>query len=125
MLQNLEIHIVSLTIPYPANYGGVIDIFYKIKALHKLGVEINLHCFQYDREKSDELNKYCKTVRYYQRPKKLKYYFSALPFIVNTRSNKTLLETLQSDQLPVLLEGLHTTYFLNKLAINGRNVIGY
>ena len=28
-----EIHIITFDIPYPANYGGVIDVFYKIKAL--------------------------------------------------------------------------------------------
>ena len=61
MTQNKEIHIVAFTIPYPANYGGVIDVFYKIKALYKLGVKINLHCFKYDRTDSIELNKYCKT----------------------------------------------------------------
>lgn len=123
MISDLEIHIVSFTIPYPANYGGVIDVFYKIKALHKLGVKINLHCFQYDRNRSNELDKYCKTVHYYNRPKRLKYFFSGLPFIVHTRSNKSLLEVLQADNLPVLFEGLHTTCFLKKLAADERKIV--
>lgn len=123
MTKNIEIHIVSFTIPYPSNYGGVIDVFYKIKTLYELGVKINLHCFQYDRQQSDELNKYCKTVNYYPRPKKLKYFFSKSPFIVFTRSDKNLLKVLQADQLPILFEGLHTTSFLKQLANNKRIII--
>jgi hypothetical protein len=123
MKPDLEIHIVSFTIPYPPNYGGVIDVFYKIKALHKLGVKINLHCFQYDREKSEGLNHYCKSVHYYKRPKNLKYFFSSLPFIVRTRSSRSLMEMLQSDNHPILFEGLHTTSFLKRLATDGRKIV--
>lgn len=123
MIADLEIHIVSFTIPYPPTYGGVIDVFYKIKALHKLGVKINLHCFQYDRKRSGELNNYCKSVHYYKRPKKLWYFISSLPFIVRTRSSRSLLEMLQSDNHPILFEGLHTTYFLKKLAVDGRKIV--
>lgn len=123
MSQNLEIHIISFTVPYPANYGGVIDVFYKIKALYESGVKINLHCFKYDRQESAELNKYCKSVNYYNRPKKLIYFFSKTPFIVITRSNKKLLKVLQADQLPIIFEGLHTTCFLNKLSNKNRNIV--
>lgn len=123
MIRNLEFHIISFTIPYPANYGGVIDVFYKIKELHKLGVIINLHCFQYDRQKTDELYKYCKTVRYYHRSKKPKHFFSLLPFIVQTRTHRKLLQTLLADELPILFEGLHTTSFLKKLAVSGRKMV--
>jgi hypothetical protein len=51
-----HLHIVCLDIPYPADYGGVVDLFYKIKSLHQLGVKIHLHCFTKDREPQDELN---------------------------------------------------------------------
>ena len=42
-----HLHIVSFDIPYPPNYGGVIDVYYKLKALHRKGVKIILHCFEY------------------------------------------------------------------------------
>jgi len=42
-----KLHIVSFDVPYPANYGGVIDVFYKLKALHSLGIEIYFHVFEY------------------------------------------------------------------------------
>ena len=41
------VNIVSFNIPYPPNYGGVIDVFYKIKALSKEGYEVYLHTFIY------------------------------------------------------------------------------
>ena len=53
----MRIHIISFDVPLPANYGGVIDVFYKIKALHKAGIKIKLHCFYYGREKNVELEK--------------------------------------------------------------------
>ena len=55
----MQIHIISLNVPYPANYGGVIDVFYKIKSLHEAGVQIHLHCFDYGRGNQPELEKYC------------------------------------------------------------------
>jgi len=123
MSKNLEIHIVSFTVPFPPNYGGVIDIFYKIKWLSKLGVKIHLHCFRYDRDESAELNKYCKSVRYYYRPKAVRYFLSKLPFIVRTRSDKKLLEVLRNEKFPILFEGLHTTFFLKNLAVNQRKIV--
>ena len=44
-MQNKALHIISFDNPFPPKYGGVIDVFYKIKALHSLGVKIYLHCF--------------------------------------------------------------------------------
>ena len=62
---NKTLHVVALNIPWPANYGGVIDIYYKIKALHECGVKIILHCFEYERPHAAELEAICKEVHYY------------------------------------------------------------
>ena len=62
------LHIVAFDVPFPANYGGVIDIFYRIKALARLDVKIVLHCFIYGgKEPHPELDKYCEQVYYYKR----------------------------------------------------------
>ena len=67
-----HLHIVTHNVPWPADFGGVIDIFYKIKALHQLSVKIHLHCFTYNHnEPQNELNKYCEEVFYYKRQKNL------------------------------------------------------
>ena len=33
-MNNKHLHIVTLDTPWPVNYGGVVDLFYKLKALH-------------------------------------------------------------------------------------------
>ncbi len=115
-----KIHIVSFDVPYPANYGGVIDIFYKIKSLHALGVEIYLHTFEYGKGKQQELNNYCKKVFYYQRKPFIKSFLSTNPFIVVTRTNKNLIKNLLIDENPILFEGLHTTFPILDNQLNGR-----
>jgi hypothetical protein len=61
------LHIICHDVPWPADYGGVVDLFYKIKTLHEEGVKIRLHCFDYGRGQQNELNKYCEEVNYYKR----------------------------------------------------------
>lgn len=113
---NKHLHIISFNIPFPANYGGVIDVFYRIKALAEAGVKIHLHCFEYGREPSKQLESMCEKVFYYHRSKSLYNHFSFLPFIVKSRNNKQLLDNLLQNDWPILFEGIHSCYFLsNKL----------
>lgn len=107
------VHIVSFDVPYPADYGGAIDVFYKIKSLHEKGIQIILHCFEYGRKPSDELEKWCLKVHYYKREMSFFKLLGQLPFIVNSRSSQRLMRNLQNDQYPILFEGLHSCYFLN------------
>jgi len=119
-LKNKALHIVALNIPYPANYGGVIDIFYKLKALKDLGIKIHLHCFKYDREETNNLDILCSSVHYYSRKMSWFNLFSNIPFMVNSRRSKNLLNNLEKFNAPILFEGLHTTYYLKHSKINQR-----
>lgn len=119
-MQANKLHIISFDVPFPPNYGGVIDVFYKLKALHETGYEIILHCFDYGRGKQAELENYCSKVYYYKRNMKLTAMLSALPYIVNTRNNSALLTNLLLDNCPILFEGLHSCYFLNDEKLKGR-----
>ena len=105
-----HLHIVSFDVPLPANYGGVIDVFYKLKALSRLGVKIHLHCFFKDRNPQKELEKYCVAVHYYKRRTTLKSLFSKIPFVVQSRKSQELTDTLKKDNYPILFEGLHCTF---------------
>ena len=80
--------------------------------MHELGVKIHLHCFEYGRGKQSELNKSCVEVNYYKRYTGWNGFSLSLPYIVNSRRNKILLQNLLKDDYPVLLEGIHCTYFL-------------
>ena len=118
-----KLHIVCHDIPWPADYGGVVDLFYKLKALHAEGIKIILHCFLYgQRKEQDELNKYCGEVHYYERLTGWKGLSVTKPYIVQSRANPLLLENLLKDRHPVLLEGVHCTAFLSELARNNKQV---
>ena len=107
-----HLHIISFDIPYPANYGGVIDVFYKIKALAESGIEIHLHCFEYGRTASKELEDICENVYYYKRKMSKQFLFSSIPFIARTRASEDLMQNLLQDDYPILFEGLHCCYHL-------------
>ncbi len=113
ILEDNHIHIVSFDIPYPPDYGGVIDVFFKIKALSDLGVKIHLHCFQYGRKKSTILEGLCHEVFYYPRKRIYTGIVSRVPYIVGSRINPDLLERLSLDAYPILFEGLHTCAYLD------------
>ena len=107
------LHIIAFDIPYPPNYGGVIDVFYKLKALHRKGIRIKLHCFEYPgRDRSEKLLEYCAEVHYYPRLLGLNSALSFKPYIVSSRRSKEMLEKLMQDDYPILFEGLHSCYYL-------------
>ncbi|HTX89508.1 MAG TPA: hypothetical protein VMC08_11000 [Bacteroidales bacterium] len=111
-MPEMHLHIIAFDIPWPANYGGVIDVFYKIRALNRAGVKIHLHCFVYHRLPAPDLEAYCEEIHYYRRKTGL---FSALgmkPYIVFSRRSGELLKNLTRDRYPILFEGLHSCYYL-------------
>jgi hypothetical protein len=118
-----HLHIVCLDVPYPADYGGVFDLFYKIKSLHEAGISIHLHCFEYGRGKQQELNKYCESVNYYERKNIISSFSFRIPYIVSSRANPELLANLQKDGYPILLEGIHCTFYLFSGDLTGRKVM--
>ncbi len=103
----MNIHLVAFNVPFPPNYGGVIDVFYKIKALNVIGIKVHLHCFEYGRTASEALSEICETVYYYKRNTSLSQHFSMLPYIVQSRINRELFHHLNQNDYPILLEGLH------------------
>jgi hypothetical protein len=119
-VQQKKLHIISFDVPYPPNYGGVIDVFYKLCALHELGCEIILHCFDYGRGVQPELEKYCSKVHYYKRNMSLSKMLSKLPYIVNTRKSNEMISNLLLDNAPILFEGLHSCYFLSDDRLSNR-----
>jgi hypothetical protein len=62
-----SLHIISFDVPFPPDYGGVMDVYYKMKALSEEGVRIILHCYEYGRKASSELTFLADEVYYYPR----------------------------------------------------------
>ena len=82
-----------------------------------------MHCFEYGRGEQPELNQYCEEVFYYQRIKTVPAIELPLPYIVSSRKNPLLIENLLKDNYPVLLEGIHCTYYLFHGQLNNRKVL--
>jgi len=119
-MKAIRLHIISFNVPYPPNYGGVIDVFYKIKALKQLGVKVVLHCYSYGREGNEQLESLTEKTYYYKRDTSFRKHLSTLPFIINSRDNKDLLSRLLKDNFPILFEGLHTCYHIANKELQGR-----
>lgn len=114
------INIVAFNIPWPANYGGVIDVYYKMLALHRCGVRIILHCFEYERPHSPELEALCEKVYYYKRRTGLLANITKLPYNVYSRKDPELLRNLLANEYPILFDGLHSCYYIDHPQLQNR-----
>ncbi len=115
-----HLHIISFDVPFPPNYGGVIDVYFKVRALHAKGIKVHLHCFQYGRDKAAVLAKYCESLHYYQRNVAKSQLFMKLPYIVISRNSEELLQNILMDDYPILFEGLHTCNILSDERLKDR-----
>jgi hypothetical protein len=116
-----HIHIVAFDIPYPPTYGGAIDVFYRIRALHDLGVKITLHCtYKGERNIYPQLENLCSEVFYYARDTRAVRQLSLLPYAVAGRRNDRLINNLLKDNDPIIFEGLVSCYFLNDKRLKNR-----
>ncbi|MBL7930843.1 MAG: glycosyltransferase [Bacteroidia bacterium] len=118
-----SLNIVSFDVPFPANYGGVIDVFYKLYWLKQSGVKIHLHCFTYGRQPSEELEQLCERVYYYERKTGLLKNISFDPYTVSSRKSVELEKNLLSNDYPILFEVLHTCYLLDDPRFKNRKKI--
>lgn len=117
-----KLHVVAFNVPYPADNGGLIDVFCKLKALHRAGISVILHCYEYGRSHADELNRYCESVHYYRRNTGKTGLLHSLPYIVVGRRSEELVQRLAADDVPVLLEGLHCCGILGHPALANKKM---
>lgn len=100
------LHIVAFDVPYPADYGGVIDVWGRVKALSEAGIHIHLHCYTKGRSPVEILSQYCQSVHYYPRKTGVSGFSFRYPYMANSRHDAQLLNNLSQDHHPILLEGL-------------------
>ena len=119
-----QLHIVCLDVPWPADYGGAIDMMLRISMLKKAGIGIHLHYFSYnERGTPNELNQYCESIHVYERKMGSRGISSTIPYIVASRINEELIRNLNKDHYPILLEGLHCTGILSQVNMSGRKIV--
>lgn len=122
-MTNRSLHIISFDNPFPPRYGGVIDVFYKIKALHSTGISIHLHCYVDEIPiEYDELKSCTSYVYFYKRKLKFLQHFQFKPYSVQSRFSKELINRLNENDFPILFEGLQTTAIINTLKNKSRKL---
>ncbi len=120
-MSTLKLHIVAFDVPFPPDYGGAIDVFYKVKKLSEAGVDIYLHCPVYgDRKPAAALEALCKQVWYYPRRTGIRGLSLTWPYMVYSRKHPDLLRNLLKVDAPVFFDGLSTTGFLSAPALQDR-----
>ena len=117
-----KIHIVSFDVPFPPDYGGVLDVHLRAKGLKQLGYSVILHCYEYGRGRGHDFSEIADEIYYYDRKNGVKSILSNLPYIVKSRNSEELLNRLLADNFPVLLEGQHATFWIKELVKNNRKV---
>jgi hypothetical protein len=121
------VSIVAFDFPYPPVYGGIIDVFYKIRSFHSLNFEITLHCYT---RKSicptalQEVSKFCKEIYWY--PRKFSFsLFLGVPYIISSRNDGLLYSRLveQASDL-IWVEGIHCSrIFWEGLPVHSYKVV--
>lgn len=119
---NNRIHIVSLDVPFPPDYGAVIDIYYRCKSLKEAGYSVVLHCYEYGRGQLHDFSEVASACYYYDRKLKFLDIFSMQPFIVKSRMNHELIKRLNEDHAPIILEGQHCTGLIPFLKPENRKI---
>lgn len=123
-LKQKAVNIISFDIPYPPDYGGVIDVFYQVECLSKAGVKVVLHCFQYrDRQQDGKLEELCEEVYYYKRHTSIWRQMSYLPYSVWSRENEMLIANLLKNDYPIVFEGLVSCFYLTDKRLAHRKKI--
>ncbi len=117
---NNSIHIVSFDVPFPPNYGGVVDVFNRAKALKENGFRVVLHAFDYGRGKSHNFSEICDEIQYYGRKNFLFSFLKRKSYISESRISKELINRLNNSEGQILIEGQHCAGilpFLNRKAL--------
>jgi hypothetical protein len=121
---NDSVHIVCLAAPSPPDYGGAIDMYYKIVALAESGWKITLHYYQYQQGRdAGHLSSYCEKIYVYKRKKGWPALSWPLPYLVSSRINNDVITCLNKDDNPIILEGIHCTGIITYLKNKNRKIV--
>lgn len=120
-----HLHIITHEFPWPADYGGRMDLFHKIVSLHKSGINVHLHSFSkapVAKENQELLSKYCVDINIYPRKIIPSPQDILLPYIVSSRKSHKLVQNLLKDEHPVLMEGIHCTSLMGSAFFQNRKL---
>ncbi len=109
----MHLHVIVPALPYPPTRGVVIDTYFRLQALKAEGMDLHLHIFM---EGSEEIAPEFYDLAYELHLYPLHKSFTGLnrpyPKAIHQRHHPDLLARLQLDDIPILFEGLASTYYL-------------
>lgn len=121
MIDYKQIHVVSFDVPFPPIYGGIIDVYAKLKAFKKAGFYLILHCYKYNNTNSDSpSDTIYDEIFYYKRNIGIQSQLSKLPYIVKSRINAELVKNISQKKGILFLEGLHCSWLLSEPMLSDR-----
>ena len=105
---------MSFDWPWPPDYGGVIDVYYRIDALLARGVAVRLHVVAQDDRSADVPAHWVAAGVdvFYHRRRGAWSALSRKPYIVNSRQVGSLLPNLANGASVILFEGVHCAGWL-------------
>lgn len=127
----MRIAVVSGFVPYPANFGGALDVWERIKGLTALGHEVDLIATDKNnptKEQIEEIELYAKNFYFTRRKNEIKQLFAKLPLQFLSRKDLASIKINQSYDL-VILESefcwpitLNTSITYNKIVVRVHNI---
>lgn len=118
------VHIVCFEAPSPPDYGGAMDVYYKIICLAKAGKKIILHYFDHKKDRNVvDIEKYCHHIFSYKRKTALTGFSTTKPYIVSSRINHELIKNLNKDDHPIIIEGIHGSGIIPYLKNKNRKIV--
>lgn len=97
------------------------DTYYKINALKKIcheeNIDLSVYSFIKNKREDIAIPIDWNGIDYYEYPRKkgVSPLLKLLPYILTTRADKNLLQKLEQDYEPILLDGFHCCFFLPEL----------
>lgn len=105
---------MSFDWPWPPNYGGVIDVYYRIDALLARGVDVRLHVVAFE-DRRDSYPEHWAAAGlevFFHRRRGAWSALSRKPYITGSRQVGSLLPNLANGAPVILFEGIHCTGWL-------------
>lgn len=108
--------------PWPANYGGIIDVYYRLEALLSRGVRLRVHVVAFeDRVAGMPAHWQEAGVEVFWHPRRCWWSgLSPKPYISSSREVGSLLTGLANGANVILFEGLHSCAYLGHPRLSGK-----
>lgn len=117
------VHIICNESPSPCDNGEAIDIFNQLREFKRNGVQVKLHYFENTRTRNQTFSPYCTEVNAYPVKKFSECFSFREPYLISSRINETLCNTIQNSNDPVLIHGSSCCGLLHRISNKKRNIV--